>query len=220
MFVKEYLTGEFRIARMQKRGMGKLFYVPFLVNWALLPALAYLNCSRWGDSEMARLETLKYLQYFVPFFLSWWVLLAFSEFIEGKGNELYYLTRRSKAAAVCLWLLFYLAVVSLPFFLYQQWLPGMPAEAIRLYIECFFFAALTYFLLFALSSAAMTMILLLIYTTFSAMGDLGKADAVRYVGLDLWSGQVFADKYLFFLLAGAALFALGAAVNHKYRNYQ
>ncbi|MEE0514624.1 MAG: hypothetical protein UC961_03120, partial [Emergencia sp.] len=53
--------------------------------------------------SFAAAEVLKLFQFFVPFFNSWWLILAFSEYIEGRGNELYYIAGRMKSGLAVLW---------------------------------------------------------------------------------------------------------------------
>ena len=65
-------------------------------------------------------EVLKLFQFFVPFFNSWWLILAFSEYIEGRGNELYYIAGRMKSGLAVLWTAIYFCLTGLPFVFLQN----------------------------------------------------------------------------------------------------
>ena len=125
MRIKEHLVNQARLVYIQKKSMGLLFYIPVAVNWILLPILTFLLYFRWGGGSFAAAEVLKLFQFFVPFFNSWWLILAFSEYIEGRGNELYYIAGRMKSGLAVLWTAIYFCLTGLPFVFYRIWLPTL-----------------------------------------------------------------------------------------------
>lgn len=220
MRIKEYMMKEMRIMAIQKKSMGLMFYIPIAVNWCLLPILVFLLHHRWGDDGFTYVEALKLLQLFIPFFLSWWLLLALSEHIEGVGNELYYTMGRMKTGEVCIWTVMYLCMTAIPFLLYQSWLTGIEQELLRIAIECVFFAGFSYLLLFLSSSSAVLMAVSLIYTFASSFGVTEISAVIRYSDGEIWSAERFYEKYIFFLAGGIFMLAAGACINSRYKNYQ
>ena len=220
MRIKEHLVNQARLVYIQKKSMGLLFYIPVAVNWILLPILTFLLYFRWGGGSFAAAEVLKLFQFFVPFFNSWWLILAFSEYIEGRGNELYYIAGRMKSGLAVLWTARYFCLTGLPFVFYRIWLPTLGIEILRIFIECIFFAGITYFLLFITSSSASTLAVMLIYPTVSSFSTAPALQHLRYVCIEPWTLRLFLEKYCFFLVVGCVFFAGGMIANRKYRKYQ
>lgn len=219
MHIKKHIIRGMRTLRMQKKGMGMLFYIPLLMNWVFIPMLAYLIYGHWGDDEMTYTEVLKYLQYFIPFLSTWWILFSFAEYVEGMGNELYFVQGRMRVYNTLAWLGIYLIVMVIPFLFYAEMISGFQIECLRMAIECILFSCVTYMLLFLLASVPMTLVILLIYSIFSSLGALNTETVLIYYDIRVWSGELFTEKYLYLLLVGILALIIGVITNCRFRKY-
>ena len=219
MHIKEYITGELKLFKIQKKSMGVLFYIPVFVNWLVLPVLSYFIFTKWGDSIITYSETLRYIQYFTPFAVSIWILFSLSEYVEGKGNELYFTSRRMRFVNVIFWLILYITIAAVPFVIYEQWIAGISSELFRIAVECIFFAGLTYCMTFITSTPA-AMAIALIYTMFAALGVKNTDNfLIYYDGRAIFEAGV-TEKYEMMLLAAVALFVCAAIANRKFKRYR
>lgn len=219
MYIKKHIICVLRTLQMQKKGMGLLFYIPLLFNWMLIPALAYFIYGRWGDEGMTYTEVLKYLQYFVPFLSAWWILFSFAEYVEDNGNELYFIQGRMRVYNTLAWLGVYLIVMAIPFLFYAEMISEFQIEYLRMAIECILFSCVTYMLLFLLASVPMTLVILLVYSIFSSLGALNTETVLIYYDIRVWSGELFAEKYLYLLLLSILALIIGAITNYRFRKY-
>lgn len=219
MHIKKYIAGELKLLQIQQKSMGLLFYIPIFINWLVLPVLSYFIFARWEQSIITYSEILRYIQYFTPFAVSIWILFSLSEYVEGRGNELYFVSRRMRALNVLLWLMVYIAIATAPFVIYQQWAEGISAEIFRIAAECVFFAGLTYLLVFVTSAPA-TMAIVLIYTVFAALGANNTDSFLIYYDGRRICDAGAADKYRLLMAAAVVLFICAAIANKRFKKYK
>lgn len=220
MHIKRYIVKEMRVLHMQKKGMGLLFYVPLVVNWGMIPFLSWLIFQHWGDTEQAYTQILSYLQYFVPFISSWWLLFSFAEYVEGEGNELYFVQNRMRMRNALEWMMIYVIIMLMPFLLYADMIRGFHTESLRMIIECAMFSGITYALLFLSAVVPITLVILLVYSTFCSLGAINTENILIYHDIRPWSMNLFTEKYIYLLLLSVVAFISGAVVNYKFQRFQ
>lgn len=70
-------------------GMKYLLFVPLLVVWVIVPAVAIMYAQVYEEGEGAR-QTAQLLVTYVPVFAVWWNTFVLKDYLDGESRELYY----------------------------------------------------------------------------------------------------------------------------------
>ncbi len=219
MHIKRNLIYHKRIFLIQQKTMGIWFYIPIIMNLIIIPLMSWFIYGKWGDSAISYVEILSYMQYFVPLGLAWWILLAFTEYVEGRGKELYYIDKRIKLGNLCCWVLFYLMIVLIPFGFAAALVDDFMIEYVRIVIECILYAGMCYMLLFLTASAAVTLVIILIYTVYCSFGLFDVSPVFIYFLKEPWCEEVFLGKYFYIGMIGCICFIIGRKLNEVFEKY-
>ena len=86
MFTERRLGAWFEKIRLEWRGLGKTKYLPFIVNYIVLPLFVVVcaNASYMNKEDYYFAENGSY---FIPFMSVWWMILILQEYVEGIGSE-------------------------------------------------------------------------------------------------------------------------------------
>lgn len=206
--------------RIRVKEQGKLFYVPFLFHYLLIPILVLLSYRNYGIGDETRNVIISFSQYFTPVLASWWIFSCLVKYIDGEGNEIFYIQDRIKAKEVLGFLVLYIVSNTFPFLFYSRLFDHMWLEWIRIVIESMLFASAAYCFSFLLQNIAFAIVVVVVYA-FSSVFFMGMGSPVwRYFdGRDMTAG-LFMDKYLFLFLAAVGLFLIGILLNYKKQTYR
>ncbi|MDD3185355.1 MAG: hypothetical protein PHT76_08675 [Anaerostipes sp.] len=203
----------------RRREQGILFYVPFFFNYILIPFVVFMTFQKYGLEDETYSNIANFSQYFTPVLTVWWIFLAFIKYIDGEGNEIYYVKNRIKLKEVLLFLGIYVVSTIVPFICYSRMFSGMWLEWLRIVVECIVFAAISYCLLFLIQNIAITMIPVIGYAFGSVFLRGEQPSKLLYYGEQKATVEILKDKYLLLLGISVVCFAIGVLANWKKEKY-
>ena len=117
MFAKRGLEIWFEKIRFEWKGFGRIKYLPFIVDYILLP-LFVIVCTK--TSVMYREEFYFSLhgEYFIPFMSIWWIILILQEYVEGVGSEVIRIYDKNKLPELFFYFCIYL-ISLIPIFVFS-----------------------------------------------------------------------------------------------------
>ena len=81
------------------KAMGKLFWIPIIVNDILIPCVMFLLSVKCKHDVLIDAGMLL-IQMFTPFLAAFWIFIHLMKYIEEKGNENFYLVNRNKLSEI------------------------------------------------------------------------------------------------------------------------
>ena len=200
--------------------MGIMFFVPFLVNDFLIPAVIYLGYMHYGTDDHTYSFIVSNVQMFSPFPAAFWIYLYLVNYIDVKGNEIFYVASRMKTGEVLFFYILYTVTNTVPFLWYAQMYPSLVWEWLHLVIIYFFMAAVAYFMCYLLRSIALAFIPVLCYTFLAVSGNSGPRPPFwSFYESSGMSPAMLGTKYIWFLLAGVLFLIAGSVLNKIYTDY-
>lgn len=201
------------------REQGLIFYVPFLFNYLLIPMIVFDTYKKFGLDDQTRMTVVKFSQYFTPVLVSWWIFFALIKYIDGEGNEIFYVQNRMKAKEVIVFYIVYIVSIMIPFLFYRMMFSGMELEWLRIAIESWIFAALTYFFSFFCKNIAVAMIPVVGYAFASVfLRGMQTSIFLYYEGYRV-TPEMLLGKYMILLGIAFFLFLAGMFLNYKMERY-
>ena len=220
MHFKKIIIEQIYMFNFHRKSMGKLFYIPFLFNYLMIPLIVCVTSLKYDiKSDIVQGMLISFLQYFTPVLGTWWVLLVFIEIIDGKGNELYFVQCRNKLWDCLCLLNGYILFLILPFIVYSRVVQNVVVEFMRIIVECLFFVALIYFMIFLTTSIATAMTSVVVYHFFSIFGTDSLVTSFSCFDAHMASIELLSQKYASFLLFSIILLMLGRFLNLRYKKY-
>lgn len=173
MYVKRKLTLWLEKIYLQWKGLGKIKFLPFIVNYIVLPIFV-LVCAGTSIIYDEGFYFAQHGGFFIPFMSVWWIIMVLQEYVEGTGSEVIRMYDRIKLPEVIVYFLFYLTSM-LPLFTIANkcWSTNMD-EIILIVNQCVFYLGIVYFMIFTFNSILAAIIPILTYTLFSMsiIGDI------------------------------------------------
>jgi len=205
---------------IRKREQGKLFYVPFLFNYILIPLLFFLTYRKYGMGDQARNIIVSFSQYFTSILVCWWIFPALIKYIDTEGNEIFYIQKRMKWKEVFNFFLFYVFSNTMPFIIYCWFFHDMWLEWIRIFIEIMLFASMSYCLAFVFNHIAFAIAAVMTYAFSSVFFTELKTSIWIYYGMNTMTLESLKSKYLILFGSAIVLFFIGIVVNGKKESYK
>lgn len=203
------LLNRLRIVWIQWKGMKKIKYIPFLVNYILLPA-TILVLKRLPDSSYPEIYIEELVFLFIPALSTWWPVCILQEYIEGDGAETLRLYERSKLADVCAYLLlYYLCIIPLIVCLMNLFPDIEPEIYLRLLTQCIFSVGAVYMFSFMFHSITAAFIPVLAYDLFAGNRIYRLLESINMANIET-SG--------FYVFGGLVFFLIGATYHRYIRN--
>lgn len=161
------LLNRLRMIWIQWRGMKKIKYIPFLVNYILFP-ISILALKRLPDNSYPEIYVEQLAFLFIPALSIWWPACILQEYIEGDGAETLRLYEQSKLADVCAYLvLYYICIMPLILCFMNRYPRIMPEIYLRLFAQCIFSVGAVYMFSFMFQSITAAFIPVLAYDLFA-----------------------------------------------------
>ena len=91
---------------LELRGIGFVFWIPFLVNYFLVGLATCVNVMVGYRVDSSYAEQCVF---YIPMMASWWLLMTFKEYVEAEGHEILIVYDKGKIADMILIFLLYTA---------------------------------------------------------------------------------------------------------------
>ena len=121
MFTERRLGAWFEKIRLEWRGLGKTKYLPFIVNYIVLPLFVVVcaNASYMNKEDYYFAENGSY---FIPFMSVWWMILILQEYVEGIGSEVIRIYDKNKMPEMFFYFAIYiLSIIPISVFAVKVW---------------------------------------------------------------------------------------------------
>jgi hypothetical protein len=166
MYVERKLNLWIEKLFLQWKGVGKVMYLPLLINYIILP----LFCIICGKSSITYDEHYYFIEYgfyFIPFLSVWWILMVLQEYMEGIGHEVIWIYDRHKFIDILTYFILYvIAMIPLFLWVHKYWLIDN-STIILLLSQSFLYFGITYFMIFTFHSILTAIVPIFAYTLFS-----------------------------------------------------
>lgn len=208
------------LLRLSLKNMERYYYIPLVVLFVFLPICSWLYIRAYGLQE-SYISVMNIGQMFIPITSTWWVFCGLKEYIEGDGNELFYvykLNGKTKVVDILLILLWYCCHIGILFGVYAILFNTIITEIACVMIQCFFFSSFLYFLTYALKSTSIAYMFVLIY--YFMIAFFSEDTIFEFINIFSFqitmNAELLFEKYLFIgIISGVVLF-LGALFNRRY----
>lgn len=166
MFAERRLSAWFEKVRFEWRGLGKIKYLPFIVNYIILP-LFVVVCAKASYMNNEDYYFTENGSYFIPFMSVWWMILILQEYIEGIGSEVIRIYDRNKMPEMFFYFGVYLvSIIPVSVFSMKVW--KVDIETIEMFIaQSVFYFGVVIFVTFTFRSILAAVVSVLGYTLLS-----------------------------------------------------
>ena len=191
---------------IQWKGMGRLKYLPFIVNYIIIPVSLYIYWKM--DAKYFTDHINEQIFFFIPIMSIWWEILLLQQYVEGEGRELLWIHKQNKLLDIMVYFILY--IVSLfPILKFVMDKMDDSYEVIPLLLaQCFMYTGVVYMFCLIFSSVAIAFIPIFVYTLFAdnRISLMLSYDAV---------GSIQTPMY--YMFAGVIFIMFGGTYN-KFRN--
>ena len=166
MFTERRLGAWFEKIRLEWRGLGKTKYLPFIVNYIVLPLFVVVcaNASYMNKEDYYFVENGSY---FIPFMSVWWMILILQEYVEGIGSEVIRIYDKNKMPEMFFYFAIYiLSIIPISVFAVKVW--KVDVDTIEMFMaQSVFYFGLIIFMTFTFRSILAAVVSVLGYTLLS-----------------------------------------------------
>lgn len=166
MFTERRLGAWFEKIRLEWRGFGKTKYLPFIVNYIVLPLFVVVcaNASYMNKEDYYFAENGSY---FIPFMSVWWMILILQEYVEGIGSEVIRIYDKNKMPEMFFYFAIYiLSIIPISVFAVKVW--KVDVDTIEMFMaQSVFYFGLIIFMTFTFRSILAAVVSVLGYTLLS-----------------------------------------------------
>lgn len=166
MFTERRLGAWFEKIRLEWRGLGKTKYLPFIVNYIVLPLFVVVcaNASYMNKEDYYFAENGSY---FIPFMSVWWMILILQEYVEGIGSEVIRIYDKNKMPEMFFYFAIYiLSIIPISVFAVKVW--KVDVDTIEMFMaQSVFYFGLIIFMTFTFRSILAAVVSVLGYTLLS-----------------------------------------------------
>ena len=150
---------------IQWKGMVRLKYLPFIVNYIIIPVSLYIYWRMHVEYFTDHIKEQVF--FFVPIMSVWWEILLLQQYVEGDGRELLWINNQNKLFDIIVYFILY--IISLfPILKFVMEIMEDGYEVIPLLLaQCFMYTGVVYMFCLIFSSVAMAFIPIFVYTLFA-----------------------------------------------------
>ncbi len=219
MYFRRNLSGELGVFRFQIKSIKNVFAFPLVVLYILIPAILILTMRKYQDIYYVEENLMLLGQYLVPVLSIWWLCFAFIEFVEGEGNELYFVNSRMKDNLVLLWLGLYLLVVGVGCAAVGFWVNTAWLEFIRMAISSCFYVGMVYAVMFISGSMTISFLVVMLYWMASVFGEQIPFEWLNCYDTNFMSLELLSEKYAYIMFFSVLFYLLGSIANLKKQKF-
>ncbi len=180
---------------IQWRGMKWLRYIPFLVNYFILPGTLYAF-SKFVDNYELENYFVQLSFLFIPIMSIWWIVLILHEYTEGKGSEVLWIYEKGKLTDVLIFLAMYILSL-IPFMLCAMNVLMVDIALFgQMFAQSFFYAGTIYMLAFMFHSVTAAFIPVFAYNLYAydriyQLLEKANINSIQSSGYYLFIGIIF-----------------------------
>lgn len=187
-----------RFLYLTLKGMGVIFFVPYLFIFLVLPATTYMENLSGNGFDNLYYYSFVLTQILCPFFSLWWSLLGFREFIDGSGKEILLVYKKSILTELFLTYLLYFLHIIVVFAVYVFVFNFNYFPYIIIYAaESFAFFAIPLSLSFWLKNMSIPFIIALIYEIFCIGSNTAGLGFINILAADMPKNAE--EMYVFYI---------------------
>lgn len=142
------LVTSLSLCRLNLRKIGFSYYIPLIVLFLLLPALAIAYVSYHGYTNNAFASIFVDCQKFIPFFGCWWVLFGLADYAESNVSEIIHMQKKSVWGEFFLLHCWYLFHVFFLFVFFSLFLDNYWLDYFLILSQATVFASVSFFFFF------------------------------------------------------------------------
>lgn len=206
-----------RFLYLTLKGMGVIFFVPYLFIFLVLPFATYMENLSGNDFDNLYYYSFVLIQILCPFFSIWWSLLGFREFIDGSGKEILLVYKKSIFWELFLTYLLYFLHILIVFAAYALVFKFNYFPYLIIYTaESFAFFAVPLSLAFWLKNMSIPFIAAIIYEIFCIGSNTAALGFINILAAELPKSMVGMYAFYTAIILVSALFLI-VSHNRGYR---
>lgn len=181
--------------------------------------MVFMTYHKYGIGDETREVIISFSQYFTPILACWWVFSSLIKYIDGEGNEVFYIQKRMKWKEIFGFLLLYIVSNTIPFIIYAIFFDDMWLEWIRIVIEIILFVSMAYCFSFAFHNISFAVVVIVVYA-FSSVFFTGMQSSLwMYYDIRDMTLAILKSKYLLLLGVSIIFYGIGMILNYKKESY-
>lgn len=189
---------KFRFLYLTLKGMGVIFFVPYIFIFLILPVATYMENLSGNNFDNLYYYSFVLIQILCPFFSIWWSLLGFREFIDGNGKEILLVYKKSILPELLLTYLLYFLHMIVVFAIYVFAFNFNYFPYLIIYTaEAFAFFAVPLSLAFWLKNMSIPFIIAIIYEIFCIGSNTSGLGFINILAADLPKSII--EMYIFYI---------------------
>lgn len=166
MFTERRLSRWFEKVKLEWRGLGKTKYLPFIVDYIILPIFVIV-CAKASFINKEEYYFAENGAYFIPFMSVWWIILILQEYVEGVGSEVVRMYDKNKMPELFFYFVAYLISI-IPLFVFSVKVWEADIETIEMFLaQGVFYFGMTVFMTFTFRTILAAVVPVLGYTLLS-----------------------------------------------------
>ncbi len=165
---------------------------------------------------------MNYMYITIPVSSVMWSIFNIKEYIEGKGNELFFVGHKKIKLSKCIIpFIFYMLITSIEISVISQLDDRLNFEVLKIIVICFMFLCIEYFFAFLTKSTNFTLMILLGYTIISRIIDFNET---KLYFLNFYNFEPLTSEYVKTIMLPQLLFSIiilvaGIFLNKKFLKY-
>lgn len=215
MCIKKFIN-HISLTRLTLKGMGKLYFIPYVFLFIIMPLLTKLDFIGGYPFEVCYSSTYIHLQVFLPFFAIWWTLFGFREYIEGESRELLLVYKKSIAVELLIVFIFYCLHICALFCLYCIIYNFNYFNCIFIFfVQSFAFFSICCSIAIFFKNIAIPFVIALCYEIFCMSANANFVKFINMLSEDVPKNiSEIIYPYIFILIGGIIIFTLA---NFKFK---
>lgn len=202
------------------KSIKAMFFIPIVAVFVILPLMAYMAYK--SENLDFYLSTMGYIYILLPISSIIWSIFIMKEYVEGKGNELLYVTKNKIKFFDYFvpFIIFYLLSFAV-FFAFSFVEKNFIYEYARFFFICLFYFSIAYFLSYFSKSTLISLMFLMAYTILDYLlgTSIDEANAVTeifiYYRLSPYNTELFLSRSVPLLATAVIFIVFGVVLNKK-----
>lgn len=202
------------------RSLGKLRFVSMFVTIIIMPGIFIYLYAQYGKGEIFGSAALHLSNLIYPMFSSLNGLLLLRNYVESRGNELFFVYQKEKLSSILNMLILYLVPVLITFiFLGFAWKP-LWLDFCGVFVSCLFLNAFTYLFLMYIPVSVIALFINIIYPIYVIYYYNGGYQWYIYYYREDWHPAVMLRVLVPMLAASLCMYIFAYEKNMNYKNYK
>lgn len=219
MRVKEYLSSFVRREILLLKSLKTMFWIPLILVDVFVPVFAfYLYKTQEISSAGWQLQTV--LSIIVPITSVWWPIFLFRVFIETKGNEIFFVMKKSVFAETFVPFLLFEINTFLIMSIFAKFFPLVNQLLPVLLPVTFFLFGLAYFVSFLSGSVTITILINVVYILINSVTYTAKPIPFIYTSAIGVTDENVGVVLIPIAVVGIIFLTLGIILNSRFKSFK